>query len=109
VEFEEIMMERLMKTMLALTTRANFLDGTLAEAKATIERMIANYGENAEIEYMPNDLGDDSIFFIRIKRPETDEEMADRVRREENALAQKRDREWKTYLELKAKFEGKGS
>jgi hypothetical protein len=73
-----------------------------------VARIVANlidkYGPDAELVHTHEQYDDAYYFAVTVERPETDEEMAARIRREEL----EEDQERRTFERLKKKYEGGG-
>lgn len=81
------------------------IDGvTLEEVSEIILRLINKYGSDAIIERGEERYGEGHYYAVMQQRPETDEEMASRIRQQENLEYYQR----LQYELLKRKFEGEG-
>ena len=69
-----------------------------------VANLIDKYGPDARLEHTPERYDDGYYFAVTVERPETDEEMAARIRREEADVNMER----ALYEELKKRFEGDG-
>jgi hypothetical protein len=91
---------------LMVSKRMESLDldcSTLGSALETIQCLIDKYGPDAMIcEY--EDYSDNKYLAVSVKVPETDEEMARRIREEERWEADKTARDRAEFERLKAKF-----
>ena len=82
------MVDRTRKTIRAYTGYDVDIDGgTLKDAMAEIQYLIETYGEDAEIDTYTPAYSDSEYLGIYAKRPETDEEMANRIADEEQREA----------------------
>jgi len=81
---------------------------TLLASHSLINKLILTYGEAAKFKYtdLYNSFDQNSLVVI-VERPETDDEMANRIKTEEKHLQTNIDYEKRQYEILKAKFESK--
>ena len=79
---------------------------TLKSALAKIQDLIAQYGEDAEINVHTERWSDSEYLGVFITREETDEELEDRIKNEEIWEANWAARDRAEYQRLKQKFEG---
>jgi len=77
---------------------------TLSDALDTIQCLIDKYGPDAAILEYEDQYSDNKYLAVSIKVPETDEEMARRIREEERWEADKTARDRAEFERLKAKF-----
>jgi hypothetical protein len=80
--------------------------GTLKDALEKIQDLIAEYGEDAEIDTYQERYSDTEYLGVYVHRPETDEEMKRRIAEEEKWDAQQARRDREEFERLKAKFGG---
>lgn len=77
---------------------------TLSDALETIQSLIDRYGPDAVILEYDADYSDNKYLAVSVKVPETDEEMARRIKEEERWEAEKTARDRVEFERLKAKF-----
>jgi hypothetical protein len=77
---------------------------TLGSALETIQCLIDKYGPDAMICEYNAGYSDDKYLAVSVKVPETDQEMAKRIREEEQWEANKTARDRAEFERLKAKF-----
>lgn len=77
---------------------------TLAEARDIIQELIECYGPDAKIDKFQEDYSDRDYLAVMIKRPETDEEMASRILKEEHYEAKVAERDLTEFQRLKKVF-----
>jgi len=77
---------------------------TLARARDIIQELIESYGPDAKIDKCQADYSDREYLTVMIKRPETDEEMASRIRKEEHYEAKAAERDLAEFERLKKVF-----
>ena len=80
---------------------------TLKRAAEHIQYLIGLYGEEAVIKKRQEDYSDYEYLGVYANRPETDQEMTQRIQREEQWEARRAKQDAEDYARLKAKFEGK--
>ena len=92
------------KTILAV---AECVEGyTLKEVLESVNDLIKRYGENAEVDYTTKSTWDDNQYlYVFSVRPETDDEMKNRIKSEEYRQKMREVLEKKEYERLKKKFE----
>lgn len=80
---------------------------TLESARDQLDRLIKEYGKDAKIRSYCDSYSDSDKEYLHvvIQRPETDKEMAERIRREEQNEAHRLASERQLYKALKKKFE----
>lgn len=71
-----------------------------------IQHLISQYGAEARVETTPHSYSDGEYVAVLADLPETDEEMAHRVAKEEHWEAQQALRDRAEFERLKAKFGG---
>jgi hypothetical protein len=80
---------------------------TLKAAAERIKELISLYGEDAQIRTRREDYGDCEYLSVYQSRLETDKEMTQRIRAEEDWEAHQAKQDAEEYQRLKAKFESK--
>lgn len=89
----------------------DLLDGaTLSDAVLQLQRWIQVYGSDAIVEIseerVPYEDYSEATLKIKVTREETDEEYAERLRRQESLNTTKEQQERALYEQLKSKFGG---
>lgn len=80
---------------------------TLGSALKEIQGLIEKYGANAEIDTYQYPYSDDESLYVYAYRPETDEEMHQRILREEQCEKRREEQDLQEFERLKKKFESK--
>jgi hypothetical protein len=80
---------------------------TLGELSGLVEKLTEQYGADARIESCTRQYSDGTYLGIFTVRPETDDEMADRIVKEEGWDADRKSHERREFERLKAQFEPK--
>ena len=101
------MVDRTRKTIRAYTgVDVDIKYGSLKDALAEIQNLIAKYGEEATIEAYTPAYSDSEYLGVYAKREETDKEMANRIASEEENEKWRAARDAEEYERLKKKFGG---
>lgn len=79
--------------------------GSLKSALTVIQKLIAQYGEDAEIRTYSPDYSDGEYLGVYIMRPETDGEMARRIAEEKQREAWQAVRDREEFARLKKLFD----
>jgi|TARA_R110000851_G_scaffold66423_5_gene150260 hypothetical protein len=92
------------KKMISRRTDAyiNFDYDTLADVARQIKELTETYGVDAYFSHQQEDYSDNYTCYLMIKSEETDDEYAERMRREKDSLAWRMEQ----YESLKKEFEG---
>ena len=101
------MVDRTRKTIRAYTgVDVDIKYGTLKEALTEIQNLIETYGEEATIDVYCPPYSDSEYLGVYAKREETDKEMAERIKNEEQSEKWRAKRDEEEYERLKKKFGG---
>lgn len=85
------------------------LDGKVSAVIDRMNDLIKKYGPDVSLDWDPNyhypyDESPSPRFWVKVSRPETDDEMATRIAQEEKLLNEHTERERRQYEALKSKF-----
>lgn len=93
-----------------ISERGESLDvsyNTLGDALERIQYLIDRYGKDAYIDTYEEPYSDREYLCVTVNRPETDDEMNHRIKREEVYEKIREEAELKEFKRLQAKYEGK--